>query len=131
MSQIKEYALPFKAILAIDFDSTICMSDYPELGVERENAGDVIRQFVKQGYGIVINTCRTNEPLAAAIVWLRDNNIPYHYVNCNFPHLIEYFNSDCRKISADIYIDDKCLGGLPLWGDIYDIITKKFKENTD
>ena len=85
-----------------------------------------MRQFVKQGYGIIINTCRTNEAQADAIKWMRKNDIPYHYINCNFPHLIEEYSADCRKISADVYIDDKCLTGLPEWGDIYNIVTKKF-----
>ena len=125
-SQIKSYALPFKAILAIDFDLTICMSEYPNLGPERENAGDIIRKLVSEGYGVVINTCREGIALADAINFLYDNNIPHHYVNCNFPFMIEQYGADCRKISADIYIDDKCLTGLPEWEEIYKIINRKY-----
>ena len=125
-SQILSYVRPFKAILAIDFDRTICMSDYPALGMQRKDAGHYIRKFQKDGYGIVINTCREGIALADAIKWLHKNAIPYHYVNCNFPHLIEMYSADCRKISADVYIDDKCLTGLPEWEDIYRIINKKY-----
>lgn len=125
-TQILSYALPFKAILAIDFDQTICLSEYPKCGPMRPGASSVIRRFVKQGYGIVINTCREVLALAEAINWLHDNGIPYHYVNCNFPHLIEGYGADCRKISADIYIDDKCLKGLPEWKEIYNIVKDKF-----
>ena len=57
-SQIRDYKLPFKAILAIDFDGTICLSDYPGLGIEHKNAGIVMRRLISEGYGIVINTCR-------------------------------------------------------------------------
>jgi hypothetical protein len=36
------------------------------------------------------------------------------------------YSADCRKISADIYIDDKCLMGLPeTWEEIYNLINKK------
>lgn len=122
-TQIKEYSTNFKAILAIDFDHTICMSEYPELGSERENAGIIMRKLIAEGYGIVINTCREGVALANAILWMHKNNIPYHFVNCNFPHLITMFGADCRKISADIYIDDKMLGGLPGWNIIYELIT--------
>ena len=127
MSQIRKYFLPFKAVLAIDFDLTICMSDYPKLGNERFNAGYHIRNLANEGFGIVINTCREGLSLAAAIEWLHKNNIPYHYVNCNFPYLIEKYGADCRKISADMYIDDKGVEPLPEWNEIYSIITKKFK----
>lgn len=126
--QLKKYNKDnFKAILAIDFDLTICMSNYPELGEEREGAGDVIRALVHEGYGIVINTCRAGRFQGMAEKWLEENHIPYHFINCNFPHLIEFYSSDCRKISADLYIDDKCLGGLPPWSEIHEMITEKFK----
>tara|TARA_R110000822_G_scaffold125716_4_gene260638 strand:- start:5470 stop:5859 length:390 start_codon:yes stop_codon:yes gene_type:complete len=125
-SQILSYVRPFKAILAIDFDGTICMSDYPALGMQRKDAGVYMRKLAKDGYGIVINTCREGIALSDAIKWLHKNAIPYHYVNCNFPHLIEMYGADCRKISADLYIDDKCLTGLPEWGDIYKIINNEY-----
>lgn len=127
-TQIRSYMNILKGILAIDFDLTICMSDYPKLGNERFNAGYTIRKLVEEGYGVVINTCREGLHLASAIEWLHEHNIPYHYINCNFPHLIEKYGADCRKISADMYIDDKGVEPLPEWDKIYDIITKKFNQ---
>ena len=126
MSQIRKYVLPFKAILAVDFDLTICMSEYPRLGSERLGAGAIMRKLVEEGYGIVINTCREGLALADAIKWMGIHDIPYHYLNCNFPHLIEMYGADCRKISADVYIDDKGIEGLPNWADIYRTIKKKY-----
>lgn len=125
MSQVREYCTAFKGILAIDFDLTICMSHYPEMGDERLNAGNVIRKLHQDGFGIVINTCREGLALADAIHWLNHHKIPYHYINCNFPHLISKFSADCRKISADVYIDDKCLTGLPSWLEIYNILNNR------
>ena len=59
---------------------------------------------------------------------LKENGIKYHYINCNLPSQIEYFGMDCRKISADIYIDDKQLGGIPDdWNLIYDLVHKQIK----
>tara|TARA_R110002124_G_scaffold251066_1_gene416243 strand:- start:936 stop:1322 length:387 start_codon:yes stop_codon:yes gene_type:complete len=126
-SQIREYYPEFKAILAIDFDLTICMSHYPKLGLEREGAGNAIRQLVADGYGVIINTCRDGLAAADAIHWLDTHNIPYHFFNCNFPHVIQQYSADCRKISADMYIDDKCLMGLPHWNEIHKIINKKYE----
>lgn len=128
-TQILDYVLPFKAILAIDFDQTICLSKYPKCGPMKPGASLVIKRFVEQGYGIVINTCREGLALSDAINWLHDNGVPYHYVNCNFPHLISEYGADCRKISADVYIDDKCLNGLPNWYKIYQIIDNKTWSN--
>lgn len=116
----------FQAVLAIDFDDTICMSNYPELGIQRRDASKYINKLMDSDYGIVINTCREGVPLAKAIIWLFENDIPYHYINCNFPEIIKDYNADCRKISADMYIDDKCLTGLPKWKEIHEIVTNKF-----
>jgi hypothetical protein len=116
-----------ETILAIDFDGTICMSDYPKLGELRKGAATIIRALYAEGFGIVINTCREGHALSNAMYWLDKNNIPYHYVNCNFPHLIDLYSADCRKISADMYIDDKNILGLPEWDEIYNIVHDKFK----
>lgn len=124
MSQIRKYQTNFKAVLAIDFDGTICDSKWPECGPQRVLAGYFINRLVKEGYGVIINTCREGIPLANAISWLNKQEINYHYVNCNFPHMIELYGADCRKISADVYIDDKCIGGLPNWTDIYMQLTQ-------
>lgn len=126
MSQIRKYQTNFKAVLAIDFDHTICMSNWPNLGMQRKNAKVYIDKLLNEGYGIIINTCREGVPLADAIKWMESNKINYHYVNCNFPHLISLYGADCRKISADMYIDDKCLTGLPKWKKIYKLVNKKF-----
>ena len=117
-----------KYVLAIDFDGTIFDTDYPTIGPVREDAVKIIRTFWNEGYGIIINTCREGLALSAAINALMIAGIPYHYVNSNFPHLIYKYSADTRKISADLYIDDKCLMGLPSWQEIYEIVTQKREE---
>ena len=117
----------YKAIISVDFDGTICEVSYPTVGKERKGAKKYINKLYNTGYGVVINTCRTNESACAAIKFLKDRGIKYHYFNTNFPHLIEQYGTDCRKISADVYIDDKCLFEIPSWKIKYKIITNKFK----
>jgi hypothetical protein len=34
-------------------------------------------------------------------------------------------NHYSRKLKADLFIDDRNLGGLPDWGTIYEMVTKK------
>lgn len=43
------------------------------------------------------------------VSFLNNNGVNYHYANQNDPILINFYGKDCRKISADIYIDDKNL----------------------
>ena len=114
-----------KLVLAIDFDGTIATLSFPEVGGLRKDAAPVIRRLYEQGHYIIINTCRSGKYEGMAEDFLKENNIPYHYINSNLPELIVEYKQDCRKISADYYIDDKCIIGLPSWEDIYTIIQSK------
>lgn len=118
-----------KLVLSIDFDGTICEHSFPEVGELKQDAAHYIRKLYDEGFTIIINTCRSGKYEGMAEDFLQDNFIPYHYINCNLPRLIEFYAQDCRKISADIYIDDKCLMGLPeTWEEIYNLIKKQEHE---
>jgi len=112
--------------LSIDFDGTICEHSFPEVGALRKDADVYIRKLYEEGHKIIISTCRSGKYEGMAQDFLDDNDIPYHYINSNLPELIEHYGQDCRKISADVYIDDKCLMGLPAnWKEIYTLIQIK------
>lgn len=116
-------------VLAIDFDGTICEESFPEVGKLKEGADVYINMLYDQGYHIVINTCRSGKYEGMAHEFLKKAGIRYHYINNNMPYLIEEYGQDCRKISADIYIDNKSLFGIPkTWEEIYYQITK-LREN--
>ena len=113
-------------VLAIDFDGTIAELSFPEVGELKKDADVYINKLFDEGHHIVINTCRSGVHEGAAEAFLKEKGIRYHYINSNMPYLIEQYKQDCRKISADIYIDDKCLMGLPnTWEEIYNIIQEK------
>lgn len=116
-----------KLILAIDFDGTIVEIDYPHIGKLKKDAVKYINKLYAEGYIIVINSCRADEVEEEMCKFLCKMGIKYHHVNKNDPSLIEYYGFDTRKISADIYIDDKNLGGLPRWKRIYKMIQKYAK----
>ena len=110
-------------ILVIDFDGTIVDSKYPDIGDLKPNAKEVINKLYSEGYTILINTCRSGIYEGNVYTFLKENNINYHYINSNLPSQIEKYGQDCRKISGDIYIDDKQLGGIPKdWKEIYKMI---------
>lgn len=115
-------------ILAIDFDETIAInSPFPNIISFIEGANVYIRKLFDEGYYIIINTCRTGVHAQQAIDFLHLHNVPFHQFNENHPSLINFYEIDCRKISADVYVDDKCIMGLPSWEEIYNrIVTKEF-----
>jgi len=116
-----------KFILAIDFDGTVATDSFPEVGSLIKDADTVIRKFHEDGHDIIINTCRTGKYEGLAEYFLKKNNIPYHFINSNLPRVIDFYKQDCRKISADYYIDNRNIGGLPSWKEIYKIISKDAK----
>ena len=117
-------------ILSIDFDGTIVENSYPEIGELKLNAKEVITRLYNEGHFILINTCRSGIYEGDCYKFLQENNIPYHYINSNLPSQIELYKQDCRKISADIYIDDKNLMGIPDdWDVIYTLIKIKINAN--
>ena len=92
----------------------------------KPEADKYINKLYDEGFNILINTCRSGSYEGDAENFLRRRGIKYHYINSNLPQSIEYFKQDCRKLSADIYIDDKCLMGLPnTWQEIYQIVKLK------
>lgn len=95
-------------IIAIDFDDTICLNSWPEVGEEIPGAIETIKKISKYNI-IILWTCRVGEPLKTAIDFCLSRGIEFDYINENVPELIEKYGSDCRKITADIYIDDKSI----------------------
>lgn len=57
--------------------------------------------------GLILWTCRAGEKLQEAIEWCREHGLLSDAVNDNLPEMIEKWGSNSRKITADIYIDDK------------------------
>lgn len=116
-------------VLAVDFDGTITEESFPEVGALRQNADVVLRKLYEDGHKIVINTCRTGKYEGLAEYFLIKHEIPFHFINSNLPELITKYKQDSRKISADVYIDNRCLMGLPpTWDEIYEIINKMAQE---
>lgn len=111
-------------IIAVDFDLTIVKSDFPKILRTRRFAKWAINKLHKQGFYIIIWTCRHEEHEAQAYQYLTEKNISFDSINTQHAALVEHFQNNTRKISADFYIDDKNLSlfGLPNWLILYCII---------
>jgi hydroxymethylpyrimidine pyrophosphatase-like HAD family hydrolase len=107
--------------IAIDFDGTIVEHMYPEIGKEKLFAFRTLRELEKNGARLILWTFRTGKELDDAVEYCRKNGIEFYAVNKNYPEeVIDATVS--RKIDADIYIDDKNIGGFPGWGEVWQII---------
>ena len=110
-------------IIAIDFDGTIVQHKYPEIGSEIPFATATIRKLIAEQHQVILWTVRRGKLLQEAVDWCKERGIEFYAVNKSFPE--EEASEGYGKVNADIFIDDRNLGGLPDWGNIYRMI----KEN--
>ena len=101
-------------IIAVDFDNTLAVTRYPEIIEPIDLTCDLIRKAKENGATIILWTCREGKELEDALNWCKENNVPIDYANENAPERIKKWNNDCRKIGADIYIDDRAINPLRL-----------------
>lgn len=121
-------------IIAIDFDGTICTGKYPDIDGLQPYAKENINKLYDDGHYIIIWTCRENEMLLMAINWLLDNDIKFHRINDHNPENLAKYGGNTRKVYAHLYIDDKQVGGLPRWDEIYDevcLMEENYKSKND
>jgi hypothetical protein len=100
-------------IIAIDFDGTIVKNAWPKIGRIRIGARWALRVLKKWGHVLILNTCREDKLLNEALMFLAKNEILIHCANCNSLDRIKEYGGDCRKISAELYLDDR--GFFPGW----------------
>lgn len=104
-------------IIAIDFDGTICKDRYPDVGKPKSNAVESIQKLYNDGHYIIIYTCRCGEKLKDAVNALLEWGVPFHRVNDHCPANVAKYGEGGLKIYADVYIDDRNLGGFLGWTD--------------
>ena len=94
-------------MIAVDFDGTLCSKNWPGIG---EPNTELISQLVeeqKNGAAVILFTCREGKLLKDAVKWCREQGLVFDEVNKNLKERIRAYKSDSRKISADIYVDDR------------------------
>jgi hypothetical protein len=70
---------------------------------------------------LILWTFRTGKELDDAVGFCRKNGIEFYAINKNYPEEIPD-DTVSRKIDADIYIDDKNIGGFPGWSEVWQIL---------
>lgn len=115
-------------IIAVDFDGVLNASPYPSVGVLVAGAKQAMEELKAQGHTLIIWTCREGQDQTDAINFLLEKGIPFDGINCNARENFERYSNDCRKVFADLYIDDKCVGGWQGWDVVLDYINNLMEE---
>ncbi|MBO5538350.1 MAG: hypothetical protein J5971_04805 [Prevotella sp.] len=109
--------------IAVDFDGTIVDHRYPAIGKERPFAIETLRMLQKEGHQLILWSVREGELLDEAVQWCHEHGLDFYAVNRDYPEeLPENNNHFSRKLKVDLFIDDRNIGGLPEWGQIYQMV---------
>ncbi|HEY3387930.1 MAG TPA: hydrolase [Prolixibacteraceae bacterium] len=108
-------------IIAVDFDGTIVEHRYPAIGKELPFAIETIKALQMKQHRIILWTFRAGKELDEAVDYCQKRGIEFYAVNKSYPEE-EYDESISRKIYADLYIDDRNIGGFLGWSKIYHMI---------
>lgn len=107
--------------IAVDFDGTIVEHKYPRIGKELPFAIHTLKALKQKGHNLILWTYRTGTELEEAVEFCREKGLEFYAVNRNYPE--EKLEENIgRKINADLFIDDRNIGGMLPWPDIYRII---------
>ncbi len=108
--------------IAVDFDGTIVEHRYPKIGEEIPFATETLKILAQERHKLILWAVREGELLEEAIEWCRQRGVFFYSVNKDYPEEEKSHNGFSRKLKADLFIDDRNLGGLPDWGTIYQMI---------
>lgn len=104
--------------IAVDFDGTLVEDEYPKIGKPILFAFDTLKKLQENGHRLILWTYRKGSMLDEAVQFSADQGVVFYAVNMSFPEE-KYDPKYSRKINADFFIDDRNIGGLRSWGEIY------------
>ena len=113
-----------RLIIGVDFDGTIVEDRYPGIGKPRIFAFETLKRLQEDGHRLILWTYRCGKTLDEAVAFCEENGITFYAVNKSFPEE-EFDNTKSRKINADLFIDDRNIGGVLGWGEVYQLITNE------
>lgn len=108
-------------VIAVDFDGTIVEHAYPGIGREMLFAFATLKELQNRGHKLILWTFRSGELLNEAVEYCRKNGIEFYAVNKNYPEEI-FSDNISRKINADIFIDDRNVGGFRGWSETWQML---------
>ena len=113
-------------LIAVDFDGTIVEHKYPAIGKELPFAIETLKKLQSERHKLILWSVREGQLLDDAIAFCRECGLEFYAVNRDYPEEEkEQNNHFSRKLKVDLFIDDRNLGGLPDWGMIYEMVSKR------
>jgi hypothetical protein len=118
-----------KPSVAIDLDGTLAENyekfDANKIGDPRTGAADVLREFQRRGYRIIIWTVRNNPSLIES--WCDQHGIPFDHINEN----PDQPPNSSRKVYADVYVDDRAIDGRKGWDELESLVTGQIEKTAN
>ena len=108
-------------IIAVDFDGTIVEDAYPAVGKPKLFAFDTLKKLQNEGHRLILWTYRSGKKLEEAVKFCESNGISFYAVNASYEDE-EIDSEKSRKIHADIFIDDRNVGGFIGWGNVHQLL---------
>ena len=94
--------------ICVDFDSTMVLSQYPNIICENGNCSEILKRWTKDyNVGIILNTMRSDDELKIALDWINEKKIPLYGIGEN-PTQKKWTNS--TKCYGILSIDDINVG---------------------
>lgn len=113
-------------LIAVDFDGTIVEHKYPAIGRELPFAIETLKKLRDDRHKLILWTVREGRLLEEALAFCHERGLDFYAVNRDYPEEEKGQNNHfSRKLKVDLFIDDRNLGGLPDWGTIYEMVSKK------
>ena len=112
-------------IIAVDFDGTIVEHRYPAIGNEIPFAIETLKRLSEERHRLILWSVREGKLLEEAVRFCSDRGVKFYAVNSNYPEENKNHENFSRKLKADLFIDDRNVGGLPDWGLIYRMIKER------
>lgn len=92
-------------IIAVDFDGTLAVTEYPKIIRPIQYIINYCKRLKSEDNTLILWTCRHGKELEEAVEWCKEQGLEFDYINENPPDRIAIWG-DCRKVYADVYIDD-------------------------
>jgi len=92
--------------IAVDFDGTIVVHKFPEIGEPVPGAIETIKYWISTGVRVILWTMRSGKYLDAAVEYCRKSGIEFYGINKN----PSQDWSDSPKAYAHFYVDDMAVG---------------------
>ena len=114
-------------VIAVDFDGTIVEHKFPEIGDEMMFAFATLKALELKGHRLILWTYREHKQLEEAVAFCARNDFHFYAVNENYPGESETGDFS-RKVNADIFIDDRNVGGFLGWDIVWQTLHPEGRE---